>query len=65
MEIVKGIQFLHMGIVPGVHSNNMKITDVQLDHDLHIKLSKYNLPLLSEDCGPVGNYNNNKTCILI
>lgn len=51
MEIVKGIQFLHTGIVPGVYSNNMKITDVQLDHDLHIKLSKYNLPLLLEDNG--------------
>ncbi|XP_030551039.1 probable inactive leucine-rich repeat receptor-like protein kinase At3g03770 isoform X2 [Rhodamnia argentea] len=51
MEIMKGIQFLHTGIVPGVYSNNMKITDVQLDRDLHVKLSKYNLPLLSDDCG--------------
>lgn len=56
---MKGIQFLHTGIVPGVYSNSMKITDVQLDHNLHIKLSKYNLPLLSGDYGRVGDYNNN------
>ncbi|KAF3434342.1 hypothetical protein FNV43_RR25445 [Rhamnella rubrinervis] len=50
--VVKGIQFLHTGIVPGVYSNNLKITKVLIDHDLHVKLSSYNLPLLSETMGP-------------
>lgn len=46
--VAKGIQFLHTGIVPGVYSNNLKITNVLMDHDMHVKLSSYNLPLLSE-----------------
>ncbi|KAL0380088.1 UNVERIFIED_CONTAM: putative inactive leucine-rich repeat receptor-like protein kinase [Sesamum angustifolium] len=46
--VARGIQFLHTGIVPGVYSNRLKITDVLLDHDLHVKISKYNLPLLAE-----------------
>ncbi|KAL6327358.1 hypothetical protein AAG906_018960 [Vitis piasezkii] len=41
--VVKGIQFLHTGIVPGLFSNNLKITDVLLDHNLHVKISSYNL----------------------
>ncbi|KAJ6901241.1 LOW QUALITY PROTEIN: hypothetical protein NC651_019097 [Populus alba x Populus x berolinensis] len=48
----RGIQFLHTGIVPGVFPNNLKITDVVLDHDLLVKLCSYNLPLLNE--GSVG-----------
>lgn len=53
--VVKGVQFLHTGIVPGVFQNDIKITDVLLDHNLLTKISKYNLPLLSEDQGLVGN----------
>ncbi|KAJ8529371.1 hypothetical protein K7X08_036206 [Anisodus acutangulus] len=56
IRIAKGIQFLHTGIVPGIFSNGLKITDVLLDQNLHVKISKYNLPLLVEnkkmDTGP-------------
>ncbi|XP_059646477.1 probable inactive leucine-rich repeat receptor-like protein kinase At3g03770 [Cornus florida] len=52
--IAKGIQFLHTGIVPGVFSNNLKITDVLLDQNLVAKISSYNLPLLAENMGKVG-----------
>ncbi|XP_015571901.2 probable inactive leucine-rich repeat receptor-like protein kinase At3g03770 isoform X1 [Ricinus communis] len=52
--VAKGIQFLHTGVVPGVFSNNLKITDVLLDHDLHVKVSSYNLPLLAESRRMVG-----------
>ncbi|KAH7842548.1 hypothetical protein Vadar_006603 [Vaccinium darrowii] len=47
--VARGIQFLHTGIVPGVFSNDLKITDVLLDHDLHVKINNYNLPLLAEN----------------
>ena len=47
--VARGLQFLHTGIVPGVYSNNLKITDILLDHDLHAKISNYNLPLLAEE----------------
>ncbi|WMV11700.1 hypothetical protein MTR67_005085 [Solanum verrucosum] len=54
--IAKGIQFLHTGIVPGIFSNQLKITDVLLDQNFHVKISKYNLSLLIEnkkmDAGP-------------
>lgn len=46
--VARGIQFLHTGIVPGVYSNHLKITDILLDHDLHVKINKYNLPVLTE-----------------
>ena len=46
--VAKGIQFLHTGIVPGLFSNNLKITDVFLDHNLHVKISSFNLHLLAE-----------------
>ncbi|KAI4323697.1 hypothetical protein L6164_023282 [Bauhinia variegata] len=46
--VVKGIQFLHTGIVPGLYSNNLKITDILLDSSLNVKISSYNLPLLAE-----------------
>ncbi|XP_016476293.1 putative inactive leucine-rich repeat receptor-like protein kinase At3g03770 [Nicotiana tabacum] len=49
LGIAKGIQFLHTGIVPGIFSNQLKITDVLLDQNLHVKISKYNLPLLTEN----------------
>ncbi|KAH1203037.1 putative inactive leucine-rich repeat receptor-like protein kinase [Glycine soja] len=45
--VAKGIQFLHTGIVPGVYSNNLKITDVLLDQNFVAKISSYDLPLLS------------------
>ncbi|KAK6928983.1 Leucine-rich repeat [Dillenia turbinata] len=44
----KGLQFLHTGVVPGVFSNNLKITDVLLDLDFQAKISSYNHPLLAE-----------------
>ncbi|KAL8529387.1 hypothetical protein ACS0TY_006710 [Phlomoides rotata] len=47
--VARGIQFLHTGIVPGVYSNRLKITDILLDNDLHVKIKKYNLPLLTEN----------------
>ncbi|XP_061343342.1 probable inactive leucine-rich repeat receptor-like protein kinase At3g03770 [Gastrolobium bilobum] len=47
IEVAKGIQFLHTGIVPGVYSNDLKIEDVLLDQNLVAKISSYNLPLLS------------------
>ncbi|KAJ7976430.1 Protein kinase [Quillaja saponaria] len=52
--IAKGVQFLHTGIVPGVYSNNLKITDILLDQNLVAKISSYNLPLVSEHMGKVG-----------
>ncbi|KAI4348483.1 hypothetical protein L6164_009204 [Bauhinia variegata] len=45
--VAKGIQFLHTGIVPGVYSNNLQVTDVLLDQNLVAKISNYNLPLSS------------------
>ncbi|CAL1386871.1 unnamed protein product [Linum trigynum] len=42
--VAKGVQFLHTGIVPGIFSFNLKITDVLLDHDNHVKISSFNLP---------------------
>ncbi|XP_062091645.1 probable inactive leucine-rich repeat receptor-like protein kinase At3g03770 [Humulus lupulus] len=53
--VAKGVQFLHTGIVPGVYSNNLKITNVMLDHNLHVKIGSYNLPLVAENRGMVGN----------
>lgn len=47
--MAKGIQFLHTGIVPGIFSNNLKITDILLDQNLVAKISGYNLPLLAEN----------------
>ncbi|XP_019449360.1 PREDICTED: probable inactive leucine-rich repeat receptor-like protein kinase At3g03770 isoform X1 [Lupinus angustifolius] len=44
----KGIQFLHTGIVPGLYSNNLKITDTLLDNNLNVKINSYNLPLSAE-----------------
>ncbi|CDP16547.1 unnamed protein product [Coffea canephora] len=50
--VAKGIQFLHTGMVPGIFSNQLKITDALMDHDFHVKISKYNLPLLAENGRP-------------
>lgn len=46
--LAKGIQFLHTGIVPGLYSNNLKITDILVDQNLVAKISSYSLPLLAE-----------------
>ncbi|MED6181084.1 hypothetical protein PIB30_016224 [Stylosanthes scabra] len=53
--VVKGIQFLHTGIVPGLYSNNLKITDVLLDNNLNVKISSYNIPLSAETRRTVSN----------
>jgi len=45
--VAKGIQYLHTGIVPGVYSNNLKITDVLLDQNFVAKIKSYDQPLLS------------------
>ncbi|KAK8517070.1 hypothetical protein V6N13_092348 [Hibiscus sabdariffa] len=55
--IAKGIQFLHTGIIPGVFSNNLKITDVLFDHNFHVKICSYNLPLVAENGGMVRSSN--------
>ncbi|CAH9114003.1 unnamed protein product [Cuscuta europaea] len=48
LGIARGIQFLHTGIVPGIFSNELKITNILLaDHHIHVKITKYNLPLLA------------------
>lgn len=47
--VAKGVQFLHTGIVPGLFSNNIKITDVLLDQNFVAKISSYNVPLLSDN----------------
>ncbi|XP_050370371.1 probable inactive leucine-rich repeat receptor-like protein kinase At3g03770 [Argentina anserina] len=52
--IANGIQFLQTGIIPGLYSNNLKITDVLLDQNLVAKISSYNLPLLEETIEQVG-----------
>lgn len=49
VEVAKGIQFLQTGMMPGLYSNNLKTTNVLLDHSLHVKLNSYNLPLLAEN----------------
>lgn len=47
--VVKGIQFLHGGIMPGLFSNDLKVTNIFLDQNLVAKISSYNLPVLAEN----------------
>lgn len=47
--VAKGIQFLYTGIVPGIFSNNLKITDILLDQNFVAKICSYNLPILDEN----------------
>ncbi|XP_074578585.1 putative inactive leucine-rich repeat receptor-like protein kinase At3g03770 [Curcuma longa] len=47
--VVKGIQFLHGGMMPGLFGNNLKITNILLDQHLVAKIGSYNLPTLAED----------------
>ncbi|CAN4080668.1 unnamed protein product [Withania somnifera] len=49
--VAKGLKFLHNGIIPGLYSNNLKITDILLDQNLVAKISSYNLPVLTEYVG--------------
>ncbi|KAL8170497.1 hypothetical protein V2J09_022301, partial [Rumex salicifolius] len=51
--VAKGIQFLQTGIMPGLFENNIKITDVLLDHSLDVKINRYSLPLLAENREPI------------
>ncbi|GAB2287521.1 hypothetical protein Dimus_021896 [Dionaea muscipula] len=62
--VAKGIQFLHTGILPGIFSNNLKMTDVLLDHSLQVKLSRYNLPLLAENREQVDSGAPSQACSL-
>ncbi|KAM0045412.1 putative protein kinase RLK-Pelle-LRR-VI-1 family [Helianthus debilis subsp. tardiflorus] len=58
--IVKGIQFLHSGIVPRLFSSNLKITDILLDQNFTAKISCNNLSLLNpniEKDGAQGYFN--------
>lgn len=55
--VAKGIQFLHTGIVPGLYSNNLKMTDILVDLNLVTKISSYSLPLLAEEEGKVPERN--------
>ncbi|CAN4109388.1 unnamed protein product [Withania somnifera] len=47
--VARGMQFLHTGIVPGIFSNNIKITDILLDQNFVAKICSYNLPILDEN----------------
>ncbi|KAM3288433.1 putative inactive leucine-rich repeat receptor-like protein kinase [Capsicum chacoense] len=47
--VARGMQFLHTGIVPGIFSNNIKITDILLDQNFVAKICSYNLPVLDEN----------------
>ncbi|KAF3615241.1 putative inactive leucine-rich repeat receptor-like protein kinase [Capsicum annuum] len=49
--VAKGLHFLHNGIVPGIFSNNLKITNILLDQNLVAKINSYNSPILSENFG--------------
>lgn len=51
--VAKGMQFLHTGIVPGIFTNYLKISDILLDQNLVAKISTHNLPLLAENNGKV------------
>ncbi|CAM8952328.1 unnamed protein product [Rhodiola kirilowii] len=46
--ITKGMQFLHTGFGTGIYSNNLRIEDILVDQDFHVKISNYNLALFDE-----------------
>ncbi|KAL1821162.1 hypothetical protein ACET3Z_016031 [Daucus carota] len=58
--VAKGIQFLHTGIVPGVFTNNLKITDILLDQNLVAKIGSHNLPIIAQNMGKVGSQRRSK-----
>ncbi|XP_031495188.1 probable inactive leucine-rich repeat receptor-like protein kinase At3g03770 isoform X1 [Nymphaea colorata] len=49
VSIMKGLQFLHNGVVPGILGNELKATNILLDQNLVAKISSYNLPVLVEN----------------
>lgn len=53
--ILKGIQFLHTGVIPGIFSNNLRITDVLIDQNLAAKIKSSSLPLLAQDIAMDGH----------
>ncbi|KAJ3674786.1 hypothetical protein LUZ60_005402 [Juncus effusus] len=61
--VAKGVQFLHGGIMPGLFGNNLKISNVLLDHNFVAKISCYSLPVLEQNTqieGGAGTSNGNK-----
>ncbi|CAN6439896.1 unnamed protein product [Victoria cruziana] len=49
VSIMKGLQFLHNGVVPGILGNGLKATNILLDQNLVAKISSYNVPVLVEN----------------
>ncbi|XP_058110784.1 probable LRR receptor-like serine/threonine-protein kinase At1g14390 isoform X2 [Magnolia sinica] len=47
--VAKGLQFLHMGMVPGIFGNDIKIENILLDGNLTAKINGYNLLIPSKD----------------
>lgn len=45
---VRGVQFLHTGVAPGIFRNNLKMENILLDDSLSAKISNYNIPLPSK-----------------
>lgn len=58
--VARGIQFLHTGILPGVFTNNIKITDILLDQNLVAKIGSHNLPIIAQIMGKVGSQRKSK-----
>ncbi|CAH2045711.1 unnamed protein product [Thlaspi arvense] len=46
--VARGIQFLHMGVAPGIFGNNLEIENIMLDETLTVKISGYTIPLPSK-----------------
>lgn len=46
--VARGIQFLHMGVAPGIFGNNLDIENILLDGTLTVKISGYTIPLPSQ-----------------
>ncbi|KAF8117549.1 hypothetical protein N665_0009s0071 [Sinapis alba] len=46
--VARGIQFLHMGVAPGIFGNNLDIEKILLDGTLTVKISGYTIPLPSK-----------------
>ncbi|CAN8266721.1 unnamed protein product [Cochlearia groenlandica] len=43
--VARGIQFLHMGVAPGIFGNKLEIENILLDETLTVKISGYTIPL--------------------
>ncbi|KAL1225656.1 putative LRR receptor-like serine/threonine-protein kinase [Cardamine amara subsp. amara] len=46
--VARGIQFLHMGVAPGIFGNNLEIENIMLDETLTVKIIGYTIPLPSK-----------------